>query len=117
MDLSLLRSLFPYSVWDCWWLAPVALLLDLRLGDPALPWPHPVCFAGRLLGRLEGPARRWMRRGGAAGEKRRGRLAGLVCLFLLTGVSGLAAVSYTHLDVYKRQGQRAVPGRIARLRL
>ena len=90
MDLSLLRSLFPYSVWDCWWLAPVALLLDLRLGDPALPWPHPVCFAGRLLGRLEGPARRWMRRGGAAGEKRRGRLAGLVCLFLLTGVSGLA---------------------------
>lgn len=90
MDLSLLRSLFPYSVWDCWWLAPVALLLDLRLGDPALPWPHPVCFAGRLLGRLEGPARRWMRRGDAAGEKRRGRLAGLVCLFLLTGVSGLA---------------------------
>ena len=90
MDLSLLRSLFPYSVWDCWWLAPVALLLDLRLGDPALPWPHPVCFAGRLLGRLEGPARRWMQRGGAAGEKRRGRLAGLVCLFLLTGVSGLA---------------------------
>ena len=45
MDLSLLPSLFPYSVWDCWWLAPVALLLDLRLGDPALPWPHPVCFA------------------------------------------------------------------------
>lgn len=90
MDLSILRSLFPYSVWDCWWLAPVALLLDLRLGDPALPWPHPVCFAGRLLGRLEGPARRWMQRGGAAGEKRRGRLAGLVCLFLLTGVSGLA---------------------------
>ena len=41
MDLSLLRSLFPYSVWDCWWLAPVALLLDLRLGDHGAPITDP----------------------------------------------------------------------------
>lgn len=89
MDLSFAASLFPYSVWDCWWLAPLALLLDLWLGDPALPWPHPVCFAGRLLSRLEDPARRWMRHGGPANEKWRGRLAGLACLLLLTGVTGL----------------------------
>lgn len=90
MDLSFVTLLFPYSVWDCWWLAPLALLLDIRLGDPALPWPHPVCLAGRLLSRLEGPARRRMRHGGPAREKRRGRLAGLFCLLLLTGVTGLA---------------------------
>ncbi|MGE9986365.1 CobD/CbiB family cobalamin biosynthesis protein [Desulfovibrio sp. SGI.169] len=91
MDLSLAAHLFPYSVWDCWWLAPLALLLDLWLGDPRLPWPHPVCFAGRLLSRLEGPARRGMSHGGPAGEKWRGRLAGLACLLLLVGASGLTA--------------------------
>lgn len=91
MDLSLLASLFPYSVWECWWLAPLALLLDLRLGDPRLPWPHPVCLVGRLLARLEGPARRRMTSGDPSGEKRRGRLAGLAYLLLLAGVTGLAA--------------------------
>lgn len=52
-------ALFPYSVWECWWLAPAALALDLLLGDPALPWRHPVCFVGGLLRRLETPARRY----------------------------------------------------------
>ena len=33
-----LAQLFPYSVWECWWLAPVPLIFDLWLGDPDLPW-------------------------------------------------------------------------------
>lgn len=79
-----------YSVWECWWLAPLALLLDLWLGDPKLPWPHPVCMLGRWLGRLEGPARRWMERRGKERLPRRGRLAGLCALLALVGCTGLA---------------------------
>ncbi|WP_165174540.1 CobD/CbiB family cobalamin biosynthesis protein [Desulfovibrio sp. ZJ369] len=79
-----------YSVWECWWLAPLALLLDLCLGDPKLPWPHPVCLAGRLLARLEGPARHWMERGGAERRPWRGRLAGLCALLVLVCCTGLA---------------------------
>lgn len=81
-----------YSVWECWWLAPLALLLDLRLGDPKLPWPHPVCVVGRLLGRLEAPARRWAEQGGKEGLPRRGRLAGLCALLALVCCTGLAVL-------------------------
>ncbi|SDF04113.1 CobD/CbiB family cobalamin biosynthesis protein [Desulfovibrio legallii] len=79
----------PFSVWDCWWLAPVALLLDLWLGDPDLPWRHPVCLLGRLLDALEGPARRFMDRNGPAAAPRRGRLVGGLALAGLTGLTGL----------------------------
>lgn len=94
-----LSCLFPFSVRDCWWLAPVALGLDLWLGDPRLPWPHPVCVVGRLLHVLERPARRWMGAGdNASGADtsapgclaRRGRLAGLVALLLLLLATGFA---------------------------
>lgn len=50
-------TFFPYSVFDAPWLAPMALLLDLLLGDPRLPWRHPVIFVGKLLAFLEKPCR------------------------------------------------------------
>lgn len=79
--MDILSLLFPYSVWQCWWLAPAALLLDLWLGDPRLPWPHPVVFVGRLLNALERPARRFMEQGADEdARRRRGRLAGAAAL-------------------------------------
>ena len=84
MDWS---SLFPFSVWQCWWLAPVALLLDLWLGDPPLPWPHPVVFVGHLLNMLEGPARRYMDGGEVEdNRKMRGRVAGALALAFALGL-------------------------------
>ncbi|MDR3319698.1 MAG: cobalamin biosynthesis protein [Desulfovibrio sp.] len=73
---------FPYSVWECWWLAPLAFLLDILFADPHLPWPHPVTLAGRFLRSLEAPARRLERLG-------RGRVAGLACVLILTACVGL----------------------------
>lgn len=83
--------LFPWSAWDCWWLAPLALFFDLWLGDPALPWRHPVCALGRSLQYLERPARCWMEKGRLSGTQYvfRGRLAGCVALLLLLCVTGL----------------------------
>jgi adenosylcobinamide-phosphate synthase len=76
-------SLFPYSVWECWWLAPLAFLLDARFGDPALPWPHPACLVGRLLNNLEARGR--------AGEKVGcARLSGCACLLALVLCAALA---------------------------
>jgi adenosylcobinamide-phosphate synthase len=74
--------LFPYTAWECWWLAPLAFLLDILLGDPPLPWPHPVALTGRLLRALETPARFLERRGW-------GRPVGLACILLLTCCAGL----------------------------
>lgn len=81
-----LAQAFPWSVWECWWLGPLALLLDLWLGDPPLPWRHPVCAIGRALNRAEILCRRWS--GLAKGEQRRGRLerlAGFVTLAIVAG--------------------------------
>ena len=79
----------PFSIWHCWWLAPLALLLDLWLGDPPLPWPHPVVIIGRLLNVLERPARRFMEQGTSAhGSQRRGRVAGALTLALTLGLVG-----------------------------
>lgn len=77
---------FPFSVWDAPWLAPCALVLDLWLGDPTLPWRHPVCLIGKLLDMLERPARRFMEKHSLAGIIR-GRMLGgcalaLSCLFI-----------------------------------
>ena len=94
-----LAQLFPYSVWECWWLAPVALVFDLWLGDPDLPWRHPVCAVGKLLDRLEAPARRFMRKGGPDAERRRGRFAGAVALAALVGLTGAAALGLVSLPV------------------
>lgn len=91
-----LALVFPWSVWECWWLAPVALVLDLWLGDPVLPWRHPVCLVGKALDWLERPARRFMLAAGAGHERCRGRLAGALALLALvacTGVAVWAAVS------------------------
>ena len=74
-----LAEFFPCSIWTCPWLAPCALVLDLLLGDPRLPWPHPVCFLGAALGRLEKPAR-------ASGIPL--RLAGLCALLVLLLLAG-----------------------------
>ena len=85
--MSGLASVPPWSVWECWWLAPCALVLDLLLGDPALPWPHPVCLIGKCLSRLEDPARRF----GVAGRHAtlRLRLAGVTVLALLCAGTGV----------------------------
>ncbi|WP_291439275.1 CobD/CbiB family cobalamin biosynthesis protein [Desulfovibrio sp.] len=90
---------FPWSVWECWWLAPLALVLDLWLGDPALPWRHPVCCVGRLLDALEGPARRFMTTGPAEKQRLRGRLAGAAALAVLTLCTGLAAWGLSSLPL------------------
>lgn len=79
----------PWSFWDCFWLAPAALILDLALGDPPLPWPHPVCLAGWLLHFMETPCRRYMDKGSAAASiKRRGRLPGALALALCCLIIG-----------------------------
>ena len=85
-----LAQMFPYSVWECWWLAPAALIFDLWLGDPDLPWRHPVCLVGKLLEKLEAPARNFMRAGGPEAERVRGRFAGALALTVLVGTTGLA---------------------------
>ncbi|MCR5562318.1 MAG: cobalamin biosynthesis protein [Desulfovibrio sp.] len=62
--------------------------MDLALGDPTLPWPHPVVFIGRLLNALERPARRFMlaRRKQA---RLRGKLAGFATLIVLVTATSL----------------------------
>ena len=94
-----LAQLFPYSVWECWWLAPVALIFDLWLGDPDLPWRHPVCAVGKLLDALEAPARRFMLADGPEAERARGRLAGAATLAVLAGLTGLAVWALVSLPV------------------
>ena len=94
-----LAQLFPYSVWECWWLAPLALIFDLWLGDPALPWRHPVCVVGKLLDWLEAPARRVMRKNGPDAERQRGRFAGAIALAVLVGLTGVAAWGLVSLPV------------------
>ncbi|MDE6734531.1 MAG: cobalamin biosynthesis protein [Desulfovibrio sp.] len=90
-------AVLPWSVWECWWLAPCALALDLLFGDPALPWPHPVCLVGKCLARLEGPARRF----GGTGPRAplRLRLAGLGALLLLCAGTGGAVWLLVSLPV------------------
>lgn len=65
---------------EYWWLVPAAVVLDMALGDPPLPWRHPVCWIGGFLQALEGPARRL----GAS------RLVGSVCAALTVGLTGAA---------------------------
>lgn len=87
----------PWSVWDCWWLAPCALALDLLLGDPPLPWPHPVCLVGKCLALLEAPARRL---GGSGPHMpRRLRLAGAAVLCLICAATGLVVWLLVSLPV------------------
>ncbi|MDE5878833.1 MAG: cobalamin biosynthesis protein, partial [Desulfovibrio sp.] len=81
-------AVLPWSVWECWWLAPLALLLDLLVGDPRLPWPHPVCLVGRALTLVEGPARRLA--GSGAHAARRLRLAGGAALARVCAGTGAA---------------------------
>ena len=94
-----LALVFPWSVWECWWLAPVALVLDLWLGDPALPWRHPVCLVGKALDRLERPARRFMLAAGATRERCRGRLAGALALLALVACTGFAVWAVVSLPL------------------
>ncbi len=94
-----LSLVFPWSVWECWWLAPLALVLDLWLGDPALPWRHPVCLVGKLLDLLERPARRFMVGAGPERERGRGRLAGAVALLALIACTGFAVWAAVSLPI------------------
>ncbi|MGE4311066.1 CobD/CbiB family cobalamin biosynthesis protein [Desulfovibrio sp.] len=94
-----LALVFPWSVWECWWLAPVALVLDLWLGDPALPWRHPVCLVGKALDWLERPARRFMLAAGATHERCRGRLSGALALLALVACSGFAVWAVVSLPL------------------
>ena len=82
-------TLFPFSVWECWWLAPAALALDLLLGDPALPWRHPVCLVGGLLHRMEAPARR-LARALPLTPPTAQRLAGALAVLILVLITGAA---------------------------
>lgn len=84
--MSGLTVVLPWSVWECWWLAPLALLLDMLLGDPDLPWPHPVCLVGKCLARLEAPARALA--GSGPHMRLRLRLAGAGALGLLCAGTG-----------------------------
>lgn len=84
-------TIFPYSVWDCQWLAPCVLALDLMFGDPRLPWPHPVTIPGKLMHILERPARKFMNGGILERQKKfRGLLAGFVALSLSLILTGCA---------------------------
>lgn len=84
-------SLLPYNVWEAPWLAPCALALDLLLGDPPLPWPHPVVLIGRLMNKMEPWARSPALRRHPSSQRLWGRLAGLACLALLLFLTGLCA--------------------------
>ncbi len=91
-------NLMPWSVWDCYWLAPMALVLDLLLGDPRLPWPHPVCAIGRALDWLEPFCRMFMQNGETEDRRRlRGRVAGLLALVLVAICVWLFVGSCLHL--------------------
>lgn len=59
-----------FDMTESFWLVPVALLLDLWLGDPPLPWRHPVCWVGAWLNKIEPIARRF---GGS-------RFVGVICV-------------------------------------
>lgn len=74
---------------EYWWLIPVAFFLDMALGDPPLPWRHPVTIIGKMLLGLEP----WARRAGAS------RPVGLLCLLLVTGLTGYAVYILTALPM------------------
>lgn len=90
-----LNLLFPFSVFDCPWLAPAALLLDLIFGDPLLPWPHPVCLLGKLINMLEKPARTFAATGNSlAAKSARAILAGALCLLTACGMAWLVSLFF-----------------------
>lgn len=93
-----LGCLFPFASISCPWLAPAALLLDLRLGDPPLPWPHPVCLIGNFLNSLERRARIFAMAGRSARARQcRAKLAGGLCLLALCGIVWIACLALCQL--------------------
>lgn len=79
----ILAQIFPWSIWDCLWLAPLALLLDLLFGDPRLPWQHPVCLIGKILNTAEKISRNFAAKGASgARQAAREKAAGFISLFL-----------------------------------
>lgn len=74
--------IFPGSLWDCWWVAPLAFILDMFLGDPELPWPHPVCLIGKFLDWQENFWRFVL-----SGCKFLELIAGFLSVFLTAGIS------------------------------
>lgn len=70
----------------------MAFGLDLWLGDPALPWSHPVCVVGRLLNALEGLIRHTA---AGSGKWEAGilKVSGILVLILLgAGAFGLMLI-------------------------
>lgn len=74
---------------DYWWLIPVAFFLDMALGDPKLPWRHPVTLIGKVLLRLEPIARKL----GAS------RPIGLLCLLFSVGLTGACVYLLTAMPI------------------
>lgn len=92
--------LFPYSIWQCLWLAPVAICADLIFGDPPLPWPHPVCLIGQLLNVQEKIIRKTSthiqyKKFKSYFEK----LAGLFSLIISLLIVGAASLFLIHLPI------------------
>ena len=58
-----------------------------------------MCAVGKLLDKLEAPARNFMRAGGPEAERVRGRFAGAVALAVLVGFTGLAVWGLVSLPV------------------
>ena len=75
-----------YTVFDAPYLAPVALILDYLLGDPKLPWPHPVVAIGRLYTLFEKRLRRL-----PVHKKIVGRLAGAFAVTVIAGLTGIVS--------------------------
>lgn len=91
--MDLFSLIFAWNFLDCWWLAPLALLLDLAFADPKMPWPHPVCWIGWLYKRLEKAGRSLLASSllsppcHLAGQIF-GRLVGLLCLLVIVFLTG-----------------------------
>ena len=58
-----------------------------------------MCAVGKLLDKLEAPARNFMRAGGPEAERVRGRFAGAVALSILVSITGLAVWGLVSLPV------------------
>ena len=101
MESSIIFNIiFPFSILDSLWLAPLALLLDLALGDPALPWPHPVCLIGRALDFLEAPVCKYARLAQKfPGKEVTGKIPGALCLLLCAAGSWLLVMAACNLPI------------------
>jgi len=74
---------------DFWWIIPMAFFLDMRYGDPTLPWKHPVTYIGKLLLQIEPIARKF---DGA-------RINGLISVLFITFISAYIVFILTAMPI------------------